>query len=156
MPALPDGKDFVVGQAIGASLEYAAQLGKPLMVYSFSDGSVSADDVLEDDGNGTEKFRWRSDNSQTAASFILVYSPNGQPGLRNGAASQQLGYFRASGNVETSSSPFANSVVQLAEMVVLNYLGLHGQEGMFGMALNNPVLGTGAAVAPYIAFDPIV
>ena len=25
-----DGKDFVVGQVIGASLEYAAQLGKPL------------------------------------------------------------------------------------------------------------------------------
>lgn len=152
-----DGKDFIVGQAIGASLEYAAQLGKPLMLYIFSDGSVSADtDEPEDDGNGTTKFRWRSDNSQTAASFILVYSPNGQPVLRNGAASQQLGYFRAEGNVETASSPFANSVVQLAEMVVLNYLGLHGQEGMFGMVLDNPGLGTGAAVAPYIAFDPIV
>ena len=151
-----DGKDFVVGQAIGASLEYAAQLGKPLMVYGFSDGSVSADGEAEDDGNGTTKFRWRSDSSQTSASFILVYSPNGQPVLRNGAASQQLGHFRAEGNVETSSSPFANSVVQLAEMVVLNYLGLHGQEGMFGMVLDNPGLGTGAAVAPYIAFNPIV
>ena len=151
-----DGKDFVVGQAIGATLEYAAQLGKPLMVYGFSDGAVSADDEAEDDGNGTTKFRWRSDSSQTAASFILVYSPIGQPVLRNGAASQQLGYFRTEGNVETASSPFANSVVQLAEMVVLNYLGLHGQEGMFGMVLDNPGLGTGAAVAPYIAFAPIV
>ena len=151
-----DGKDFVIGQVIGASLEYAAQLGKPLMLYGFSDGAVSADDREEDDGNGTTKLRWRSDSSQTAASFILVYSPNGQPVLRNGAASQQLGYFRDSGNVETASSPFANSVVQLAEMVVLNYLGLHGQEGLFGMVLDNPRLGTGAAVAPYIAFDPIV
>lgn len=152
-----DNKDFIVGQVIGASLEYAAQLGKPLMIYGFSDGAVSADqDREEDDGNGTTKFRWRSDNSQTAASFILVYSPNGRPALRNGAASQQLGHFRSNGNVETGSSPFANSVVQLAEMVVLNYLGLHGQEGMFGMVLDNPGLGTGAAVAPYIAFDPIV
>ena len=152
-----DNKDFIVGQVIGASLEYAAQLGKPLMIYGFSDGAVSADqDREEDDGNGTTKFRWRSDNSQTAASFILVYSPNGRPVLRNGAASQQLGHFRSNGNVETASSPFANSVVQLAEMVVLNYLGLHGQEGMFGMVLDNPGLGTGAAVAPYIAFDPIV
>ena len=152
-----DGKDFVVGQVIGAALEYAAQLSKPLMIYGFSDGSVAADtDRPEDDGNGVTKFRWRSDNSQTAASFILAYSPNGQPVLRNGAASQQLGYFRANGNIETGSSPFANSVVQLAEMVVLNYLGLHGEEAMFGMVLDNPGLGTGAAVAPYIAFNPIV
>ena len=151
-----DNKDFVVGQVIGASLEYAAQLNKPLMIYCFSDGAVSASDNIEDDGNGTGKFRWQSDNSQTAASFILAYSPNGQPTLRNGVASEQLGYFRSSGNVETSSSPFANSVNALAEMVVLNYLGLHGEEAMFGMVLDNPGIGTGAAVAPWIAFDPIV
>ncbi len=152
-----DGKDFIVGQAIGASLEYAARLNKPLMIYGFSDGAVSADtNRPEDDGQGVTKFRWRSDNSQTAASFVLVYSPNGQPVLRNGAASQQLGYYRADGNVETSSSPFANSVTSLAEMVVLNYLALHGQQSMFGMVLNNPGLGTGAAVDPYIAFEPIV
>lgn len=152
-----DNKDFIVGQVIGASLEYAAQKNKPLMIYGFSDGSVSADtNNEEDDGNGTTKYRWRSDNSQTAASFILVYSPIAQPILRNGAASQQMGYFRASGSVETSSSPFANSVDALAEMVVLNYLGLHGEEGIFGMVLDNPGLGTGAAVDPYIAFNPIV
>jgi len=152
-----DNKDFIIGQSIGAALEYAAQLGKPLMVYCFSDGSVAADtNRPEDDGNGTTKFRWRSDNSQTAASFILAYSPNGQPVLRNGAASQQLGYFRPDGNVETISSPFANSVDQLAELAVLNYLGLHGQEAMFGNVLSNPGLGTGAAVVPYIAFEPIV
>jgi len=151
-----DGKDFVVGQTIGAALEYASQSGKPLMIYGFSDGAVAADGTEEDDGNGTTKFRWRSDNSQAAASFIFAYSPNGQPVLRNGAASQQLGSFRSDGNVNTSSSPFANSVTTLAEMVVLNYLALHGDEAMFGNVLNNPGLGTGAAVAPYIAFNPIV
>ena len=152
-----DGKDFVIGQVIGGALEYAALSNQPLMIYGFSDGAVSADtNRPEDDGNGTTKFRWRSDNSQTAASFVLVYNPNGRPVLRNGAASQQLGYFRMDGNVETSSSPFANSVTQLAELVVLNYLGLHGEEAMFGMALGNPGLGTGAAVEPYIAFEPIV
>ena len=152
-----DGKDFVVGQAIGASLEYAAQLNQPLMVYCFSDGAVSANtNQPEDDGNGTTKFRWRSDNSQTAASFFLVYSPNGRPVLRNGDASQQLGYFRADGSVETSSSPFANSVTSLAELVVLNYLGLHGEESMFGTVLGNPGLGVGAAVEPYISFEPII
>lgn len=152
-----DGKDFVVGEAMGGALEYAAQLGQPLMMYCFSDGAVSADtNRPEDDGNGVTKFRWRSDNSQTAASFMLVYSPNAQPILRNGAASQQLGFFRPDGNVETGATPFANSVGTLAELVVLNYLGLHGQEGMFGSVLNNPGLGTGAAVAPYIGFEAIV
>ncbi|MEL7538336.1 MAG: hypothetical protein AAFX44_13800 [Pseudomonadota bacterium] len=150
-----DGKDFVIGQVMGASLEYAAQLGQPLMIYLFSDGSVSADtNREEDDGNGTTKFRWRSDNSQTAASAILVYSPNGRPVLRRPEA-QQLGFFRPDGNIETASTPFANSVGTLAEMVVLNYLGLHGLEGMFGTVLNNPGLGTGAAAEPYVAFEPI-
>ncbi|MFK7916233.1 MAG: hypothetical protein AB8B93_20135, partial [Pseudomonadales bacterium] len=152
-----DGKDFQIGQVIGASLEYAARLGKPLMVYGLSDGAVSADtNRPEDDGQGVTKYRWRSDNSQTAATFMLVYSPGGAPALRNGAASQQLGHFRADGSVETASSPFANSVTTLSELVVLNYLALHGQQSMFGMVLNNPSLGTGAVVDPYIAFDPIV
>ena len=44
----------------------------------------------------------------------------------------------------------------LAELVVLNYLALHGEEAMFGTVLGNPSLGTGAAVAPYIAFNRIV
>ena len=85
-----------------------------------------------------------------------MYSPNGQPVLRNGAASQQLGHFRPNGNVETASSPFANSVETLSEMVILNYLALHNEQAMFGQVLNNPGLGTGAAVDPYIAFNPIV
>lgn len=152
-----DGKDFVVGQAMGAALEYAARLNKPLMIYGFSDGSVAADTNREDDdGNGVTKFRWRSDNSQTAASFFLVYSPGGRPALRDGNASQQLGYFRPEGNVETTATPFANSVTTLSEMVVLNYLALHGEQAMFGNVLDNPGLGTGAAVEPYIAFNPIV
>lgn len=152
-----DGKDFVVGQAIGASLEYAARLGKPLMIYGLSDGSVAADtNRPEDDGNGTEKFRWRSDNSQTAATFMLVYSPAGQPTLRNGAASQQLGAFSMDGNVETGATPFANSVTTLSELIVLNYLALHGEQARFGEVLSNPGLGTGAVVDPYIAFDAIV
>jgi hypothetical protein len=152
-----DTKDFVVGQVIGAALEYAAQLAKPLMIYLFSDGAVSANaSVLEDDGTGVGKFRWQSDDSQAAASVILVYSPLGRPAFRNGAASEQLGYFRANGSVDTASSPFANSVSTLAEMVVLNYLALHGEEAMFGAVLSNPGLGSGAAVAPYIAFNRIV
>ena len=52
--------------------------------------------------------------------------------------------------------PVGPSTCPRGKMVVLNYLGLHGEEGRFGMVLDNPGLGTGAAVAPYIAFNPIV
>ena len=155
-----DGKDFVVGQVIGATLEYAQRSNQPVMIYVFSDGAVSADtNNPEDDGNGVTKFRWRSDNSQTAASAIFVYRPGGvRPVLRgNAAGTNQLGTFRMDGNVNTASSPFANNVTALAEMVVLNYLGLHNQQGMFGAdVLPGNGLGSGAAVDPYIAFDPIV
>lgn len=154
-----DGKDFVVGQVIGGILEYAQMSNKAVMVYVFSDGAVSADtNNPEDDGNGVTKFRWRSDNSQTAASVIFVYQPGGaRPVLRgNVANTNQLGTYRMDGNVETASSPFANNVTSLAEMVVLNYLALHGQQAMFGTdVLPNNGLGTGAAVDPYIAFEPV-
>ncbi|MFK7794479.1 MAG: hypothetical protein AB8B89_03945 [Gammaproteobacteria bacterium] len=155
-----DEKDFIVGQVIGATLEYAQRANQPVMIYVFSDGSVSADtNNPEDDGNGTTKFRWRSDNSQTAASAIFVYQPGGvRPVLRgNAAGTNQLGRFRMDGNVDTASSPFANSVTSLAEVVVLNYLGLHGQQARFGAdVLANNGLGTGAVVDPYVAFNPIV
>ena len=154
-----DGKDFKIGQIIGASMEYAAALSKPLMIYLFSDGAVVADrNNPEDDGNGTTKFRWRSDNSQRAASVMFVYSPNLASAaiMRNGNASQQLGYARDDGTIETSATPFANSVVQLSELAILNYMALHGEQGNFGNVLGNPGLGVGPASDPYIAFNQIV
>ena len=154
-----DGKDFKIGQIIGASLEYAAAQGKPLMIYLFSDGAVVADtNNPEDDGNGTTKFRWRSDNSQRSASAFFVYSPAiASAGLmRNGNASQQLGSYRNDGTIDTGSTPFANSVIQLSEVAVLNYMALHGEQGNFGNVLGAPGLGTGPAVDPYIAFNQIV
>ncbi len=152
-----DGKDFKIGQIVGASLEYAAQLGKPLMIYMFSDGAVVADrDNPEDDGNGTTKFRWRSDNSQRSASAIFVYSPVTPSAgiLRNGAASQQLGFYRENGTIDTNSSPYANSVVSLAELCILNYMALHGEEGGFAAALGTPTLGANPG-AEHIAFNQI-
>jgi hypothetical protein len=152
-----DAKDFKIGQVIGASLEYAAALQKPLMIYTFSDGAVVADtNNPEDDGNGTTKFRWRSDNSQRAASVIFVYSPNVASAgiMRNGAASQQLGNYKPDGTIDTNSSPYANSVVSLAELVVLNYLALHGEAGNFAGALGNPTLGANPGME-HIAFNAI-
>lgn len=155
-----DGQDFVVGEAIGGALEYARLTNKPLMIYILSDGAVAADTNREqDNGMGVTKYRWRSDNSQGAASAILAFSPNGRPVPKSGiqAASEQIGFYRDSGDIETASSPFANSVTQLAEMVVLNYLALHGQEAMFPQVLPGAALGNNVpALAPYMAFNSIV
>ena len=138
-------------------MEYARLRNQPLMIYLFSDGAVVADrNNPEDDGNGTTKFRWRSDNSQRSASAIFVYSPLVASAniMRNGAASQQLGFYKADGTIETGSSPYANSVVSLAELVVLNYLALHGDAGSFGAALGNPTLGANPGME-HIAFNQI-
>src|SRR5690606_11404247 len=92
-------KDFRAGRCMGACLEYAALKGVPLMLYVFSDGSLSSNGVIDNSVNGRGKGEWTSDNQDTAASFILVYKPSGRPPLfQSGsdglppARHQQLGY----------------------------------------------------------------
>ena len=86
---------------MGACLEYAARLGVPLMMYVFSDGSLSSNGVIDNSVEGRGKGEWSSDNQSTAASFFLVYNPaGGRAQLRGGtleemARHQQLGWFRS-------------------------------------------------------------
>jgi len=48
-------KDERAGRCMGACLEYAARRGKPLMMYVFSDGSVSSNGALDNTGAGRGK-----------------------------------------------------------------------------------------------------
>ncbi len=112
---------------IGAVLEYAQRLGKPVMIYVFSDGSLTSSSMVDSTPAGRDKLAWQGDSSAVASTFFLLYNPNGRTAPLNGAASQQIGYFSADGSVVSTSSPGANSVVQLVEMVVLNYLSLAHQ-----------------------------
>jgi hypothetical protein len=70
-------RNFRAGRCIGACLEYAARMGKPLMIYVFSDGSLSANGVVNMTAEGRGKFDWASDNQSTASPFVLVYNPTG-------------------------------------------------------------------------------
>jgi hypothetical protein len=154
-------RDLRAGRCMGACLEYAARRGKPLMLYVFSDGSLSADGQIDDSPDGRGKFMWSSDNQSTAASFFLVYNPGGRPvlldtGAGGAARHQQIGYFRSSGDVETASSPAANNVNLLVETVVLNYLALHGEQGQFGTLFPMNGLGSASGLDSLIAFNPIV
>lgn len=141
-----EARDLRAGRCIGACLEYAALKNTPIMIYVFSDGSVFSngmtDDSAEagpDDPGGRGKGVWTGDNQQTAAPFFLVYDPNGQPALTS--ENRQIGYMRASGDVETTSSPAANNVNLLVETVALNYMALHGEQAnftdIFGSSLGN-------------------
>ena len=73
-------RDLRAGQCIGACLEYAARTGKPLMLYVFSDGSLSSNGMIDNSVNGRGKGVWTGDNQSTASSFFLVFNPDGPAG----------------------------------------------------------------------------
>jgi hypothetical protein len=152
-------RDLRAGRAMGACLEFAARRGKPLMLYVFSDGSLSSNGRLDMSADGRGKGEWTGDNQQVAAAFFLVYSPTGRPTLleENGIPTTrrtQLGYFNANGDVVTASSPAANNVNLLVQTILLNYMALHGERSSFASAFPGQSLG-GAADA-MIAMNPIV
>jgi hypothetical protein len=157
-------KDFRAGRCMGAVLEYAARMEKPVMLYVFSDGSLSSNGVIDNSTAGRGKGEWTSDNQDTAAPFFLVYNPPARGGRAQllttagltAAQHQQLGYFSADGNVVRSGTPGANNVNLLVDMLLLNYMALHGEQGQFAARFPNHGLGDPALLDRFIAFAPIV
>jgi len=133
-------------------------MGKPVMIYVFSDGSLSSTGMADTSVNGRGKFGWQGDNQVTAATFFLVYNPGGRPTLMQGGSGNQIGYFNTDGSVNTASSPASNAVNLLVNTVVLNYMALHGEAGNIATVLGTANgLGTSASqLDPLIAFNPIV
>ena len=167
--ATGEARDLNLGNCIGACLEYAARKGKPLMIYVFSDGSLASSGMIDSSAGGRGKGVWTADNQNVAATYFLVYNPNGRPvpAQSNPELSLQIGNFNPDGSQNTTGSPAGNNVPNLAQMVVLNYMALHGPNaiaewptlypgpGMTGPNLVN-TLGSGTALEPLIAFNPIV
>ncbi len=154
--ATGETRNFKAGQMIGAVLEYAARSKTPVMVQLMSDGSLASSSMVDTSVAGRDKLGWQGDNSSVAATVFLVYSPNGRPALRNGAAGQQIGYFSSDGSVVSSSSPAANSVNQIPELIILNYMGLLGTDAQFTSLFPMQGLGASAALSAMTAFTPIV
>ena len=153
-------RDRLAGRCMGACLEYARRKGVPLMIYVFSDGSVASNGRIDDSAEGRGKGEWTGDNSSTAASFFLVYDPNGRPTLNTAGSTaeqhQQLGWMRPDASVETAGTPAANNVNLLAETVWLNYMALHGEQGLFSEKFPNHSLGNSDSMDRLTAFEPIV
>jgi hypothetical protein len=153
-------RDLRAGRCMGACIEYAARIGAPLMLYVFSDGSVSSNGAVDNSADGRGKGVWTGDNQSTAASFFLVFNPAGPPTLAGGTADeqlrhQQIGYFTGDGSVDNGSSPAANNVNQLVLTVALNYLALHGEQGQFS-TLFGTSLGNATMLDSLTAFNPIL
>ena len=157
-------KDFRAGRCMGAVLAYAMRRAKPVMLYVFSDGSLSSNGVIDSTAAGRGKGEWTSDNQDTAAPFFLVYNPPTQGGRAQllttagltPAQHQQLGSFSADGNVVRSGTPGANNVNLLVQMVLLNYMALHGEQGQFASLFPTHGLGDPALLDRFIAFGQIV
>jgi len=154
-------KDFRAGRCMGACIEYAGRVGVPLMMYVFSDGSLSSNGVIDNSLDGRGKGEWVSDNSSTAGAFFMVFNPGGRATLRTSAGKtaaqhQQLGYMDGGASVQRAATPMANNVNLLVNAVVMNYMALHGEEGMFDMVIPNHGLGNATARDALTAFQPIV
>ncbi len=148
-------RNFNAGVCIGACLEYAARVKRPLMIYVFSDGGINANMTVDNSVNGRGKYMWQGDNGQVTAPFFLIYNPNG----RTQAIRNQIGSMTAAGSIDTGSSPAANSVNLLVQTVMLNYMALHGEQNNFFNALTSNGATPGLFTEQYgslIAFPPIV
>ena len=135
----------------------------PLMIYVFSDGSLSSNGQVDNTVDGRGKGVWTSDNQATAAPFFLVYNPAGRPAL----FSRRLGTGRAPSAARVLPSgrlrgdrrhAAAENVNLLVETVVLNYMALHGEQNLFATANYFPGhgLGSTALLDSLTAFNPIV
>ena len=149
-------RNFKAGQMIGAVLEYAHRVNAPVMIYVFSDGSLNSNSMVDNSVNGRGKLGWQGDNASVASTFFLVYNPNGRPALRGAASTQQIGYFTADGSVVSTSSPAANSVDSLVQVVLLNYMGLSGADANFATTFPMQTLGSASQLAGLTVFQPIV
>jgi hypothetical protein len=153
-------KDFRAGRCMGACIEYAHRRSVPLMLYVFSDGSLSSNGAIDATEDGRGKGEWTSDNSSTAGSFFLVYNPGRRPTIigntpEEQAIHQQIGYMDAGGSVQRAATPAANNVNLLVNTVLLNYMALHGEQGQFENVFLNHGLGNTTMQESLTAFTPI-
>jgi hypothetical protein len=158
-----EARDFNAGVCIGACLEYAARVNKPVMIYVFSDGSLASSGMIDSSVGGRGKGVWTADNQNVAATYFLVFDPKAKPlpAQNNPEMSLQIGNFNSDGSLNTSGSPAGNNVFNLVQMVVLNYIALHGAgaaatfAGLYPTQPLNNTLGTGSALDALVAYQPL-
>ena len=158
-----EARDLNLGNCIGACLEYASRVGKPVMIYVFTDGSLASNGMIDSSTGGRGKGVWTADNQNVAATYFLVFNPAGRAvsAQTNPEMSFQLGSFNKDGSQNTTGSPAGNNVPNLVQMVVLNYMALHSANAiaqwptLYPAPNLNNTLGSGTALEPLIAWQPL-
>jgi hypothetical protein len=165
-----ENRDLRAGRCIGACLRYAAEMDQPLMLYVFSDGSLTSNGTIDNslpsggaELGGRGKGVWTGDNSSVAGSFFLVYDPNnGLSAFADNASAdhRQIGFMDATANVVTGSHRGANNVNLLVNTVLLNYMALNGDMGSFNSIFTQlgTTHGLGTTLSDLnnlVAFNPI-
>jgi hypothetical protein len=158
-----EARDLNLGNCIGAVLEYASRVGKPVMIYVFSDGSLASGGMIDNSVGGRGKGVWTADNQNVAATYFLVFSPKGRAVSTQSNVEQsfQIGSFNPDGSQNTTGSPAGNNVPNLVQMVVLNYMALHSANAisqwptLYPKPNLNNTLGSGTALEPLIAWQPL-
>jgi hypothetical protein len=159
-----EARDLNLGNCIGACLEYAARVNKPVMIYVFSDGSLASSGMIDNSVGGRGKGVWTGDNQNVAATYFLVFNPAGKPvpAQSNPEMSLQIGNFNPDGSLNVNGSPAGNNVPNLVQMVVLNYMALHSASAVAAWPtlfpapnLNNNLGSDPATLDKLIAFQPL-
>jgi hypothetical protein len=158
-----EARDLNLGNCIGACLEYASRVNKPVMIYVFTDGSLASSGMIDSSVGGRGKGVWTADNQSVAATYFLVFNPAGKPvsAQANPEMSLQIGNFNPDGSLNTTGSPAGNNVLNLVQMVMLNYMALHSANAsaawptLYPSPNLNNTLGSGAALDALIAFQPL-
>ncbi len=133
------------------------------MIYIFSDGSLASSGMIDNSVGGRGKGVWTADNQNVAATYFLVFNPAGRArsAQSNPEMSLQIGNFNPDGSQNTTGSPAGNNVPNLVQMVVLNYMALHSANAisqwptLYPAPNLNNTLGSGAALEPLIAWQPL-
>lgn len=124
-----DTKDREAGQNIGRILDTARILGKKVMVYVTSDGSVVSN---EDAAPGAI---WTSDRGGAGLAMIFLYDPAGRPAT----SGFQIGDY-TTGQVANDRTPVGNSPELAAQAVFANWAKFNGNMALFTKVVPNGTL----------------
>jgi hypothetical protein len=132
-----DSRDRNLGRMVGQVLDLARRYGTDVMLYVYTDGSVS---VNSGDLNNTP-VNWASDDSSTSAVLSFFYDHRYSRAQRSFltpdyAQGRQVGWFSSvrsgtaeNAKVDRKATPISDNPDMVAKFIFLNYLALHGREG---------------------------
>ncbi len=115
-----DNADRAAGQVIGRILDTARILGRKVMLYVTSDGSVVSSE------SAAPGAPWTSDRGGAGLALIFLYDPAGRPAT----SGFQIGNY-TTGQVANDRTPVGNSPEVAAQAVFANWAKFSGNMGLF-------------------------